>query len=338
MIESEIQQARERITLLKTEIKKVIVGYDEVIEQVIIALLSGGHILLEGVPGIGKTLLVKTLSQVLGLNFARIQFTPDLMPADITGTNIIVEDTDGKRRFQFQKGPVFNHIILADEINRATPKTQSALLEAMQEFNVTASGIKYPIETPFIIVATQNPIEMEGTYPLPEAQLDRFFFKIVMPSPDLEELNEIVRRTTTEKSITVSSLINRDEILKYQSLIRQIPIAGNLVEFTNKLVLATHPDSQYSGSLVKQYVRYGASPRAAQAIVLGAKVLALIQGRMNVSQNDILNILLPVLRHRIIMNIEGEASGISISGIIEEIKKQIPLLPQNTGKILSMAK
>lgn len=338
MMELEIKQVQEKITILKTEIKRLIVGYDDVIEQIIIGFLSGGHILLEGVPGIGKTLLVKTLSKSLNLNFSRIQFTPDLMPADITGTNIIIEDTDGKKRFQFQRGPIFSNIILADEINRATPKTQSALLEAMQELSVTVSGIRYPIEAPFTIVATQNPIEMEGTYPLPEAQLDRFFFKIMMSSPNLEELNEIINRTTTGKTISISSLINREEIIKYQTLVKQIPIAGNLIEYTNKLVLASHPSSSYSGPLVKQYVRYGASPRAAQAIILGAKALSLIQGRMYVNQNDILKMLLPVFRHRIIMNIEGEAGNILITDIIKEMEKQISLLDNGTRKILSLGK
>jgi len=338
MIETELKQARESISRLKTEIKRLIVGYDEVIDQIIIGLLSGGHILLEGVPGIGKTLLVKTLSQALGLGFARIQFTPDLMPADITGTNIIIEDTNGKKRFQFQPGPVFNNIILADEINRATPKTQSALLEAMQELTVTAGGVKHQIEAPFTVLATQNPIEMEGTYPLPEAQLDRFLFKVVMLQPGLTELKEIINRTTTEKSTTISSLINREQILKYQSLARQIPITVHLVEYVGKLVLATQPDKEYSADLVRKYVRYGASPRAAQAIVLGAKASALMQGRLNVAQDDILKMLLPVLRHRIIMNIEGEASNISTTDIIEEIIKQTPALPPDAGKILSLAK
>jgi MoxR-like ATPase len=338
MIELEIKHVHEKIALLKKEIKRIIVGYDEIIDQIIIGLLSGGHILLEGVPGIGKTLLVKTLSKSLNLSFSRIQFTPDLMPADITGTNIIIEDTDGKKRFQFQKGPVFNNIILADEINRATPKTQSALLEAMQELSVTINGVKYPIEAPFTIIATQNPIEMEGTYPLPEAQLDRFFFKIMMLPPDLEELNEIINRTTTEKTISVSSLINREEIIKYQLLIKQVPIASNLVGYTNKLVLASHPGSPYGGHLVKQYVRYGASPRAAQAIILGAKALSLIQGRMYVNQDDILKMLLPVLRHRIIMNIEGEADNIPITDIIKEMEGQVSLLDNEAKKILSLGK
>ena len=338
MIETELKQARENISRLKAEIKRLMVGYDEVIDQIIIGLLSGGHILLEGVPGIGKTLLVKTLSQALGLGFARIQFTPDLMPADITGTNIIIEDNDGRKRFQFQPGPVFNNIILADEINRATPKTQSALLESMQEFTVTSGGVKHRIETPFTVVATQNPIEMEGTYPLPEAQLDRFLFKVVMLQPGLAELKEIINRTTTEKSVVISSLINREQIIKYQSLARQIPIAAHLVEYVGKLVLATQPDTEYSADLVKKYVRYGASPRAAQAIVLGAKASALMQGRLNVAQDDILNMLLPVLRHRIIMNIEGEASNISTTDIIDQIRKQIPALPPDAGKILSLAK
>lgn len=337
MIETELKQARENIIRLKAEIKRLIVGYDEVIDQIIIGLLSGGHILLEGVPGIGKTLLVKTLSQALGLGFARIQFTPDLMPADITGTNIIIEDNDGRKRFQFQPGPVFNNIILADEINRATPKTQSAMLEAMQELTVTSGGVKHRIETPFTVVATQNPIEMEGTYPLPEAQLDRFMFKVVMLQPGLPELKEIINRTTTEKLVVISSLINREQIMKYQSLARQIPIAAHLVEYVGKLVLATQPDTEYSIDLVRKYVRYGASPRAAQAIVLGAKASALIQGRLNVAQDDIINLLLPVLRHRIIMNIEGEASNIPTTDIIDQIRKNTPALPPDAGKILALA-
>ncbi|MBI5779890.1 MAG: MoxR family ATPase [Planctomycetes bacterium] len=337
MIEAELKTARDRLAELKAGIKLQMVGYDEVIDQLIIGLLAGGHILLEGVPGIGKTLLVKALSQALGLNFARIQFTPDLMPADITGTNIIVEDADGRRGFQFQPGPVFNNIILADEINRATPKTQSALLEAMQELTVTAGGIKHRIETPFTVVATQNPIEMEGTYPLPEAQLDRFLFKLVMPQPGLPELKEIINRTTTEKQVTVSPLINREQIIKYQSLIRQIPVAANLVEYVSKLVLASQPDTEYATGLVRKYVRYGAGPRAAQAVILAAKVSALMQGRLHVAQDDVLKMILPVLRHRIIMNIEGESSNISITGIIEEIRTRTPALPPGAEKILSLS-
>ena len=338
MIETELNQARAKLAGLKAEIKRLIVGYDEVIDQIIIGLLSGGHILLEGVPGIGKTLLVKTLSQALGLGFSRIQFTPDLMPADITGTNIITEDNDGRKTFRFQPGPVFSNIILADEINRATPKTQSALLEAMQELAVTAGGVKYPIVTPFTVLATQNPIEMEGAYPLPEAQLDRFMFKVIMSQPGLAELKEIINRTTTEKSITISCLVNREQILKYQDLIRQIPIASHLVEYVGKLVMATQPDNEYSTELVRKYVRYGASPRAAQAIVLGAKVSALMQERLNVAQDDILKMLRPVLRHRIIMNIEGEASNILTTDIIADIQKQTPALPPDAGKILSLSK
>ncbi|MEW6026054.1 MAG: MoxR family ATPase [Planctomycetota bacterium] len=337
MIEAELKTAQEKLAGLKAGIKRLIVGYDEAIDQIIIGLLSGGHILLEGVPGIGKTLLVKTMSQALGLGFARIQFTPDLMPADITGTNIIVDDSAGKKNFQFQPGPVFNNIILADEINRATPKTQSALLEAMQELTVTVGGVKHRIEAPFIVVATQNPIEMEGTYPLPEAQLDRFFFKVVMTAPGLDELKDIVNRTTTDKTITVSSLVNREEMLKYQTLARQIPIASHLVEYVGKLVLATHPDKEYSADLVRKYVRYGASPRAAQAIVLAAKASALVQGRLNVAQDDISRMLLPVLRHRIIINIEGEADNISAVDIINGIRKKISALPSGAEKILSMS-
>jgi len=336
MTENDLKQAQEKIGLLKSEIQRVIVDYDEQISQMIIAFLAGGHILLEGVPGIGKTLLVKTLSQSVNLNFSRIQFTPDLMPADITGTNLIVEDATGKKHFQFQKGPVFSNVVLADEINRATPKTQSALLEAMQELTVTANAVKYRIDRPFIVVATQNPIEMEGTYPLPEAQLDRFFFKVSIPSPDLKELNEIIARTTAEKTPSVSAVISREEILTYQSLIKQIPISSGLVEYTNKLVLASHPDSAYSGPLVKQYVRYGASPRAAQALVIGAKTLSLMQNKPYVSPDNIVKLLLPTLRHRIILNIEGEAGNIPINEIIKEIKKQARPLDGETEKILSL--
>lgn len=337
-MEQEINRAQEKIQKLKSEIQRVIVGYDAEIDQIIVALLTGGHVLLEGVPGIGKTLLVKTLAQVLSLNFARIQFTPDLMPADITGTNIIIEDTDGRKKFQFQKGPVFNHIILADEINRATPKTQSALLEVMQEFNVTVSGSRYTLEMPFMIVATQNPIEMEGTYPLPEAQLDRFFFKIEMLPPKLEELNEIISRTTTEKNTVVSAIIAHEDVIKYQSLIRQIPVANDLVEYINKMILATHPNGINAGPLASKYVRYGASPRAAQAIVLGAKALAFIRGRLHVSPDDISELLLPVLRHRIILNIEGEVNNIAITDIVREIKERIPLIDTKTKKILSISR
>ena len=338
MIETELKQARGNLAGLKSEIKRLIVGYDEVIDQIIVGLLSGGHILLEGVPGIGKTLLVKTLTQALGVGFARIQFTPDLMPADITGTNIIIEDNDGNKIFRFQPGPVFNNIILADEINRATPKTQSALLEAMEELTVTSGGVKHRIETPFTVVATQNPIEMEGTYPLPEAQLDRFMFKVVMSQPGLEELKEIINRTTTEKSIVISPLINREQILKYQSLVRQVPIAAHLVEYVSRLIKASQPDNESAAELVRKYVRYGASPRAAQAIVLGAKASALMQGRLNVAQDDILRMLLPVLRHRIIMNIEGEANNILTTDIIAEIRKVTPALPPEAEKILSLSK
>ncbi|MDI6732363.1 MAG: AAA family ATPase [Planctomycetota bacterium] len=338
MIESEFLEARNKIALLKSEIKRIIVGCDEVIDQIIIALLAGGHILLEGVPGIGKTLLVKTLSQAVGIRFARIQFTPDLMPADITGTNIIIEDTDGKKSFQFQKGPVFNNIVLADEINRATAKTQSALLEAMQEFTVTASGTKYPLEKPFIVIATQNPIEMEGTYPLPEAQLDRFFFKTLMHMPSLLDLHEIINRTTSDKILNASCIINRDEILNYQSLVKQIPVASNLIEYTNKLVLATHPDSEYSPDAVRRYLRYGASPRASQSLILGAKGSALLNGRLNVSQTDIVKLLLPVIRHRIIMNIEGEANNISVNDIIKEITEKIDVIDPETKRILALSK
>lgn len=338
MIESEIRSAQEKTALLRNEIKKVIVGHDDIIDLMIVGLISGGHVLLEGVPGIGKTLLVKTLSRSLGLNFARIQFTPDLMPADITGTNVIIEEPDRSKNFRFQPGPVFNHIILADEINRATPKTQSALLEAMQELAVTAGGVRYPIESPFIVAATQNPIEMEGTYPLPEAQLDRFMFKIVMSGPDLPGLKEIISRTTAGDSVLPGAIINRSDIIKYQGLARQIPIAGNLVEYVAKLVLATQPESPYAPGLVKKYVRYGASPRAAQSVVLAAKVSALMRGRIHVGLDDVLPMLLPALRHRIIINIEGESDNIPMSDIIDQVRKKTPALPPEVEKLLALSK
>jgi len=304
---------------LQQEIHKVIVGHDEIVDQVLVCLFAGGHVLLEGVPGLGKTLLVRTLAGCLDLSFSRIQFTPDLMPADIIGTNIIVEDAEGRRHFQFQRGPIFAHIVLADEVNRATPKTQSALLEGMQEGSVTVSGVSHRLPTPFFVLATQNPIEMEGTYPLPEAQLDRFVFKLRVRYPALEELNEIVDRTTRAHEPTTERVLTGAEVLAFREFVREVPIATHVRNFATLAVMATHPNWEGAPAVTRRYLRYGASPRAAQALVLGGKVLALRAGRFNVSIEDLKAIALPAMRHRIILNFEGEAEGIDADRVILEV-------------------
>jgi MoxR-like ATPase len=308
---------------LEREVHKVIVGHDEIIDQVLVALFSGGHVLLEGVPGLGKTLLVRTLAGSLDLSFSRIQFTPDLMPADIIGTNIIVEDAEGRRHFRFERGPVFAHILLADEVNRATPKTQSALLEAMQETSVTVAGTSHRLPAPFFVLATQNPIEMEGTYPLPEAQLDRFMFKLRVRYPALEQLNEIIDRTTAAREQTVQQVMTGAEALAARDLVREVPIAAHVRGFVSTLVMATHPEWEDAPDMTRRYVRYGASPRAAQGLVLGAKVLALRSGRFAVSVDDVKAIALPVLRHRIILNFEGEAEGIDADRLLSEVMETV---------------
>ncbi|MCX7720822.1 MAG: AAA family ATPase [Dictyoglomus thermophilum] len=320
-----LQDFTDVVGRIKNEISKVIVGYSEIIDFTIIALLSGGHVLLEGVPGIGKTLLVKTLSEILNLKFSRIQFTPDLMPADITGTNIIMEDENGRKHFKFQEGPIFANIILADEINRATPKTQSALLEAMQEGSVTSGGNIYLLPKPFFVMATQNPIEMEGTYPLPEAQLDRFFFKLILTPPGEEELLEIIERTTNVEMPKVEKIADGTTIEALKQLVRSVPISKAVKEYAVRIVLATHPENKYATGKVKKYVRYGSSPRGAQALILGAKALSLLNNRANVSIKDIQKVAIPALRHRVILSFEGEAEGITpdeiIQNILEEIKE-----------------
>ncbi|HEY7141727.1 MAG TPA: MoxR family ATPase [Methylomirabilota bacterium] len=308
---------------LEREVHKVIVGHDEIVDQVLVALFAGGHVLLEGVPGLGKTLLVRTLAGCLDLSFSRIQFTPDLMPADIIGTNIIVEDADGRRHFQFERGPVFAHILLADEVNRATPKTQSALLEAMQESSATVSGVTHRLPPPFFVLATQNPIEMEGTYPLPEAQLDRFLFKLRVRYPALEQLNEIIDRTTTSHDPSVERVMTGAETLAARELVREVPIAAHVRQFAATLVMATHPQWEDAPDITRRYIRYGASPRAAQALVLGAKVLALRAGRFAVSVDDVKSIALPVLRHRVILNFEGEAEGIEADRLLSEVLEAV---------------
>ncbi|PYN38268.1 MAG: AAA family ATPase [Candidatus Rokuibacteriota bacterium] len=304
---------------LRAEVEKVIVGHREVITHVLTGMFAGGHVLLEGVPGLGKTLLIKTLSEGLDLSFSRIQFTPDLMPADIIGTNIIVEDADGRKHFQFQQGPIFAHILLADEINRATPKTQSALLEGMQESAVTVGGATRPLPAPFFVLATQNPIEMEGTYPLPEAQLDRFLFKLRVRYPQIEELNSIIDRTTQSRTATVNRVLGGPDVLSFRELIREVPIASHVRDFASAIVMATHPQWEKAPDVARRFVRYGASPRGAQALVLGAKVKALAEGRYNVSIDDIKALAVPALRHRVILNFEGEAEGVDTDTLISRV-------------------
>jgi MoxR-like ATPase len=305
--------------LLRAEVEKVIVGHRDVINHVLTGMFAGGHVLLEGVPGLGKTLLIKTLAEGLELSFSRIQFTPDLMPADIIGTNIIVEDADGRKHFQFQQGPIFAHILLADEINRATPKTQSALLEGMQEASVTVGGVSRPLPGPFFVLATQNPIEMEGTYPLPEAQLDRFLLKLRVRYPAIEELNAIIDRTTQAHAVTVNRVMSGARVMAFRELIREVPIAAHVRDMASTIVMATHPLWEHAPESTRRFVRYGASPRGAQALVLAAKVRALAEGRFNVSVEDLRALAAPALRHRIILNFEGEAEGIDVDNLVGQI-------------------
>src|SRR5205809_4675958 len=304
---------------LRRQVGKVIVGHREIIDHVLTGMFAGGHVLLEGVPGLGKTLLIKTLAEGLELSFSRIQFTPDLMPADIIGTNIIVEDAEGRKHFQFQSGPIFAHILLADEINRATPKTQSALLEGMQESCVTVGGVSRPLPMPFFVLATQNPIEMEGTYPLPEAQLDRFLFKLRVRYPAIDELNAIIDRTTQSRPAAVSRVLNGPAVMSFRELIREVPIASHVRDFASSIVMATHPSWASSPEVTRRFVRYGASPRGAQALVLGGKVRALAEGRYNVSVEDIKAMTAPALRHRVILNFEGEAEGVDTDTLIGQV-------------------
>ncbi len=304
---------------VKQEMAKMVVGQSELVKNLFICILCEGHALIEGVPGLGKTLMVRSLSQILDLKYSRIQFTPDLMPADILGTNFVNEDESGKRGFKFYRGPIFGQIILADEINRATPKTQSALLEAMQEGHVTLFGKQHTLEPPFTVLATQNPLEMEGTYPLPEAQVDRFLFKLLVDYPDMEELSKILDITTEGVSPIVSKVLNADQILEFQPLVKQIPIASHVKEFAIKIIMATHPDNEMATEEVKTFVRFGASPRGLQGLVKAAKARALIDGRYNVAIEDIKFAAKPVLRHRILLNLKGIAEGINPDTIITNI-------------------
>jgi MoxR-like ATPase len=320
-----VDQFREISAALETEVARVIVGQSNVVRHVLVAILAGGHVLLEGVPGLGKTMLIRTLGDVLNLEFSRIQFTPDLMPADIVGTEILV-DQDGQRQFRFQPGPIFANLVLADEINRATPKTQSALLEAMQEHSVTVAEQTYHLQEPFFVMATQNPLEMEGTYPLPEAQLDRFFFKVNVLYPNPQELVQILGRTTGESDPVAQAVASGEEILSMRKLARQVPVASHLADYVARLVVATHPTSPDAPPLVRQYVRYGASPRGGQALLLGAKVTALLSGRYNVAFEDVQAVAPAALRHRLILNFEGLAEGISPDQIITELLQEIKTL------------
>src|SRR5215207_2067829 len=313
----------ERARTIEEEIGRVIVGQRDLVRQTLTGLLANSHVLLEGVPGLGKTMLVRTIADVIDCSFNRIQFTPDLMPADITGTNILVEE-NGQRVFEFQSGPIFANLVLADGINRATPKTQSSLLEAMQEHQVTVARNRYKLEPPFFVLATQNPLEMEGTYPLPEAQLDRFLFKVMVPFPSEEDLIAIMDRTTGAEAPTAGKVADASEIVEMQRLARAVPIAPHVTAYAVSILAATHPDQPRAPQLVRDYVRYGASPRGAQALVTAGKIYALLDGRFNVSVDDIRAAALPALRHRIILNFEGEAEGITTEAIVRSILDAVP--------------
>jgi MoxR-like ATPase len=322
--EARLTLARDRLDALRRQIQRRIVGHRDLVDGILACLLSSGHVLLEGVPGLGKTLLVKTLSDALQLEFARIQFTPDLMPADIIGTQVVLQDDEGRRHFQFRQGPVFTQLLLADEINRATPKTQSALLEAMEEKRVTVGRTGHALQEPFMVLATQNPIEMEGTYPLPEAQLDRFLLKLNATYPDAGELSQIVDRTTGAPMPAVDPVLSAGELMALRELVRSVVIAGHVKDYAIRMLLATHAGNAQATPMVRRYVRHGASPRGLQAMVLVAKALALFAGRINVSFDDLAAAAPPALRHRILLNFEGEAEGIDVEGLIAEVIRETP--------------
>ena len=310
-------------TAIEQQVNRVIVGQQQLVRQTLVTLLAGGNALLEGVPGLGKTMLVRTLADAVDCAFSRIQFTPDLMPADIVGTNLIVEDEDGRRQFQFEPGPIFANLVLADEINRATPKTQSAMLEAMQERSVTVAKATRRLPRPFFVLATQNPLEMEGTYPLPEAQLDRFFFKVDVPFPTVDELVEIADRTTGTVTPQAEPVASGDTIAAMQELARGVPIARHVTEYAARLLKATHPDAEGAPGAVRQYVRYGASPRGMQAMILAGKILALLDGRYNVAYDDLRQAARPALRHRLILNFDAQAEGVAADTVIDAILAEV---------------
>jgi MoxR-like ATPase len=318
-VADQIDLFRERFVKITREVGRRIVGHEDIVSNTVTALLAGGHVLLEGIPGVGKTSLVHTLADVLHLKFSRIQFTPDLMPADIVGTNIVQEHAHGGMFFEFQPGPIFANVVLADEINRATPKTQSALLEAMQEMSVSVGKTTYKLDQPFLVLATQNPLEMEGTYPLPEAQLDRFFFKLKVQYPPEAAMHQILDRTTQDTDTEVTRVLDGAEILEMRHVARSVPIAKPVQAYAIRLTMGSHPDSPYAPPLVKRYVRYGASPRAAQALVLAGKIQAITKGNAFVSVDDVRSAALPALRHRILLNFEGEAEQVNPDTIVNEL-------------------
>jgi MoxR-like ATPase len=324
MTELSVDQFREYALRVESEVGKVIVGQTEVVRHVLVSILAGGHVLLEGVPGLGKTMLIRTLGEALDLKFSRIQFTPDLMPADILGTEILT-DQDGRREFRFRPGPLFANLVLADEINRATPKTQSALLEAMQEASVTVAQQTYHLAEPFFVLATQNPLEMEGTYPLPEAQLDRFFFKVNVDLPNAQEMVEIMDRTTGKETSSAGKAVSGADIVEMRALARAVPIASHVKEYIAHLILATHPEDANASPLVKKYVRYGVSPRGGQALVLGGKVTALMAGRYNVAFEDIHAVAPAALRHRLLLNFDALAEGIRTDDVINELISEVQI-------------
>jgi MoxR-like ATPase len=334
-LESRLEEFREDFQRVRSEVAKVLVGQEEVVRHTMIALFAGGHCLLEGGPGLGKTLLVRTLAQVLELEYSRIQFTPDLMPADIIGTRLVVETDRGERRFEFQRGPIFGQIVLADEVNRATPKTQSALLEAMQEREVTVGTESHSLGSPFLVLATQNPLEMDGTYPLPEAQLDRFIFKVNVPFPKREELTEVLARTTDEYHADIGKVLDGPRIEQHQQLVRQIVVASHVRDYAVRLLLATHPDQPGSPEPIRRFVRYGGSPRGVQALLLGAKILAALDRRYNVGFEDLRAIAGPALRHRILLNFEGEAEGMTPDALIEEVLRYVPEVAEGADILAS---
>ena len=322
-VEAQAKQFRANFEKVRAEIGKVIVGQQEIVEGVLVAIFAGGHVLLEGLPGLGKTQLIKTIASSMELKFSRIQCTPDLMPADILGTTILTEDERGKRSFQFERGPIFGNIVLCDEINRATPKTQSALLQAMQEGAVTVGNTTYPMSQPFFVLATQNPIELEGTYPLPEAQLDRFVIKLLVPASDLQSLVTILERTTAGGDLKASRVLSSEDVLAARTLVANVPVATAVMNYAARLVLATHPDQATAPAAVRSFVKYGSSPRGAQAIIMCAKVMALTKDRFHVSIDDVKRAAKAALRHRLILNFEGEAAGIRADSIIDEILKSL---------------
>ncbi|RJP30610.1 MAG: MoxR family ATPase [Candidatus Omnitrophota bacterium] len=322
-IEERTEHFREDFIRLRNEIGKVIVGQQDIIDGAMTCLFAGGNALLEGVPGLGKTLLVRTMALALDLQFSRIQFTPDLMPADIIGTNVIDQSEDGSRRFRFESGPIFANMVLADEVNRATPKTQSALLEAMQEHRVTVGGTTYTLDQPFVVLATQNPLEMEGTYPLPEAQLDRFMLKLIVEYPSREELTEVLVRTTDREDPTPQVVMQKENVKEMRVLCREVPIASHVRDYAVRCVLATHPGSEFATDMTNQFVRYGSSPRGAQALILAGKIKALLDGRFNVSFDDIRSSVKSALRHRLILNFEGEAEGMTADRILDSVLEQV---------------